>query len=115
MTYRHDLHGMATHCLRSQDSEGRPSPRGGRARRGQSLAAPIPKFLQKNKEGVLPPNSRIASLRKLRPALSRDKSEPCSDEKAFIHHIKSHQISNFEFQTDSEQHVFLFTMTEINR
>lgn len=28
MTYRHDLHGMATHDLRTQDSEGRPSPRG---------------------------------------------------------------------------------------
>lgn len=28
MTYRHDLHELATHGLRSQDSEGRPSPRG---------------------------------------------------------------------------------------
>ena len=28
MTYRHDLHEMATHDLRAQDSEGRPSPRG---------------------------------------------------------------------------------------
>ncbi len=78
MTYRHDLHGTATHDLRTQ--RGGPPP-GGRARR-RPLIAPILKYLQKFKEDSSQPTTRKRFLTKLMPVLNKAKLGLFSEVKA---------------------------------